>query len=144
MSHQCVHDHTNVSTTTPAFVFQMQCRSLEVVLWDSLANNSPMFLGEVVLDLNQTHFSDDVVWYRCALASWATRGSLSTWENTETSHDSKLVARLQWNERGYCGRICSGVLGDWAKAPIWLPPPPPVRDHRHATVHLCCLRRPSY
>ncbi|KAI0209057.1 hypothetical protein LSAT2_006249 [Lamellibrachia satsuma] len=60
---KCVNDHTNVSTTTPAFVFQMQCRSLEVVLWDSLANNSPMFLGEVVLDLNQTHFSDDAVWY---------------------------------------------------------------------------------
>lgn len=68
MSHQCVNDHTNVSTTTPAFVFQMQCRSLEVVLWDSLANNSPMFLGEVVLDLNQTHFSDDAVWYRFVLA----------------------------------------------------------------------------
>ena len=56
------------STNIRSFDFQVNSRSLEVVLWDCVANNSTMFFGEILLDLCDTAFSDDSVWYRYVLA----------------------------------------------------------------------------
>jgi len=44
---------------------QVESHYLEVVLWDYIAKTtSTEFLGEVLLDLNQTYFSDTPVWYK--------------------------------------------------------------------------------
>ena len=52
----------------PSFYLQINGRSLEVVLWDCVANNSTMFFGAILLDLWDTTFSEDSVWYRCVSA----------------------------------------------------------------------------
>ena len=54
--------------TQSAFLHQIQCNSIEVVLWDCIADESTMFYGEVLLALNVTYFSDENIWYRYELA----------------------------------------------------------------------------
>ncbi|KAI0216201.1 hypothetical protein LSAT2_031767 [Lamellibrachia satsuma] len=45
---------------------KIQGNSIEVVLWDCIASKSTMFFGEVLLDLKETNFSDDAIWYSLA------------------------------------------------------------------------------